>query len=318
MGTQTADTDLYLQAAAALRKAALDENAKAYVLGNEPLFRILKKAADRFLAGEELEELLVTVRKLNGRGFACTTDYMGESIRNEAEANAATEEFLRLCAALDGHGLNSTLSLDLSHIGLTVNSDLAVQNLVRICEAAALTGKEVIISAEGEERISSIHDIYRKVYAMHPNLGITLQVYLHRSEDDLRELIKIPGKIRLVKGAFDVPEHLAMKRGEALTTRYLSFAEQLLSSGHLCSIATHDARIQDAVKKIIALISPAKDRYEFESLLGIENDRLAALKDEGHCTRMYVVYGKDWYLYLLNRIAEYPLNLFQAVIDMVQ
>jgi hypothetical protein len=50
----------------------------------------------------------------------------------------------------------------------TANTDLFKQ-------ATAATGKEVIISAEGAERTSSIHEIYRTVYAQYPILGVSLQ-----------------------------------------------------------------------------------------------------------------------------------------------
>ena len=59
------------------------------------------------------------------------------------------------------------------------------------------------------------------------------------------------------------------------------------------------------------------DKYEFESLYGIRNEQLFKLQEEGYSTKLYFVYGKEWYLYLCNRIAEYPLNIFQALADIV-
>lgn len=302
------------QVAAALRKAALNEDAKAYLFANRELNALFKKGAKRYLGGDNLQELLPTVKGLNERGFACAADFMGESIRREEEANAATEEFLRLCAGIGEQGVNSSVSLDLSHIGLLIDKELCMHNLSRICEAA----REVVISAEGIDRTDSIHEIYKSLGAKYPHLCITVQAYLHRTKYDLPELKKLPNKIRLVKGAFDVPEHLAHKRGQQLNKIYLDYVYGLLSSNHACSIATHDSTIQEAVKEMLLTIRPDKERYEFESLLGIENDRLAALKEEGHRCRIYVVYGQEWYLYLLNRVAEYPLSIFQVLLDVLE
>lgn len=311
------DKELMDQAAAALRKAALNEEAKAYLLAHRELNALFKKGAKRYLGGDNLEESIAVLRSLNARGFACATDFMGESIRKEEEANQATEEFLRVCDAIGTHGLNSSISLDLSHIGLVIDKELTMQNLSRICDAAGKIGKEVVISAEGIDRTDSIQEIYKTLSAKYPHLCITVQAYLYRSKEDLAELIKIPNKIRLVKGAFDVPPNVAYKRGEELNKVYLEYAYGLLSSYHHCSIATHDIIIQEAVKEILLTIRPDKERYEFESLLGIENDRLTALLEEGHRCRIYVVYGREWYLYLMNRVAEYPLSIFQVLLDMI-
>jgi proline dehydrogenase len=195
-----------------------------------------------------------------------------------------------------------------------VDKELAIHNLSRICDAAK---KEVVISAEGIDRTDNIHDIYRSLSGKYPHLCITVQAYLYRSKDDLENLKKLPNKIRLVKGAFDVPEHVAYKRGEELNKVYLEYVQGLLSANHACSIATHDIHIQQAVKSILQTTQPDKEKYEFESLLGIENDNLAALKAEGHRCRIYVVYGQEWYLYLLNRIAEYPPSIFQVLLDIM-
>lgn len=309
--------ELMDQAAAALRKAALNEDAKAYLLANQELNGLFKKGAKRYLGGDDLQESISTLKALNARGFACATDFMGESIRKEEEANKATAEFIRVCEAIGTHGLNSSISLDLSHIGLVIDKELAMQNLSKICDAAEKIGKEVVISAEGIDRTDSIHEVYKTLSGKYPHLCITVQAYLYRSKDDLIELKKLPNKIRLVKGAFDVPDHVAYKRGEALDKVYLEYAYGLLSANHHCSIATHDILIQEAVKEILLTIQPDQERYEFESLLGIENDRLAALKEEGHRCRIYVVYGQEWYLYLLNRVAEYPPSIFQVLLDIM-
>jgi proline dehydrogenase len=209
------------------------------------------------------------------------------------------------------------VSLDLSHIGLNVSKTLCLENLLRICETAAVRGTEVIISAEGTEQTDNVLEVYRRAAATHPGLAITLQAYLHRTKEDFADIVKLPGRIRMVKGAFATPEGLSMPRGAALNDVYLNYVDQLLSSRHACSIATHDDEIQQQARKLVDIHKPTHDLYEFESLYGIQPERLLALKADGYMTKLYFVYGKEWYLYLCNRIAEYPLNLFQAVADMV-
>ena len=303
--------------AAALKKAALNEDAKSFLLKNEALFNLLKKAADRYIGGETLEETIAKVIQQNRNGFKCSIEFMGESTRNEAESNQATAEFIRICQEINTQKLHSTVSLDLSHIGLAVSEELCLNNLLAICAEAAKGGTEVIVSAEGTERTDAIINTYKQAAKISDQLSITLQAYLYRTKDDFSELIQLPNSIRMVKGAFETAAGLSMPRGEQLDEIYLGYVDQLLSHQHPCSIATHHDKIQQGAKELIRQHQPPKDTYEFESLYGIRTEQLEQLKAEGYPTKLYFVYGKEWYLYLCNRLAEYPLNVFQALSDIV-
>jgi proline dehydrogenase len=302
-------------ASEALKKAALNEEAKQYILQHPQLFKTLKKAADRYIGGETLEEAVLTIKQLNARGFVVTTDFMGESIRNEKEANEAAAEFIRFARMVQLQQLHSSVSLDLSHIGLLVSRALTVHNLKLICEEAGKSNQEVIISMEGTDRTDMIMDIYEEVLKTHSNLGITLQAYLYRTKTDFEHLIKLPGSIRIVKGAYDTPQGLSMPRGKALDDVYMDYVAQLLAKNHPCAIASHDSTIHHKTMELIDQYSPTN--YVMERLLGICNEELDTFKDKGYACRIYVVYGKEWYLYLCNRWAEYPLNLFRGLADIV-
>ena len=309
--------ELLILGSEVLKKIALNEEAKAYVLKNEALYELLKKAANRYIGGTSLSEAIDKVKNENEKGLKCSIEFMGENTRNEKVAIEATSEFLRVSKSIKDNLLNSTISLDLSHIGLAISKDLCWKNLSAICTSAEKNGIEVIISAEGIERTDEVIETYKWAVKKHTNLSITLQAYLHRTEDDFKDLVKEQGRIRMVKGAFDVPPEVSLSRGEELDERYLGYVEQLLSSNHKCSIATHHETIQHESKKMIELYKPDRETFEFESLYGIQTEQLIALKNEGYPTKLYFVYGKEWYLYLCNRIAEYPLNIFRALNDSV-
>ncbi len=222
------EQELLKTGAIALKKAALNEEAKKFVIQNEILFKTLKKAADRYIAGKNLDEAITLIKKLNKSGFDVTTDFMGESIRNEKEANHATKEFLRFGESIYTTGVNSSISLDLSHIGLLVSKELAAHNLNAICDIAKKSNQEVIVSMEGTDRTDSILDIYRETLKRHNNIGITLQAYLKRTKEDFQEISQLSGSIRLVKGAYDTSKELSIERGENLDKIYLEYVEQLL------------------------------------------------------------------------------------------
>jgi len=142
-------------------------------------------------------------------------------------------------------------------------------------------------------------------------VGITLQAFLHRTPDDLRSVLRYPGKVRIVKGAFDAPASVALRRGGALDRAYLALVARLRDAGHAVSVATHDAALVAEV-----LQQTGSGPIEFEMLRGIEGEQLSALRAQGLRTRQYLPYGREWFLYLCNRLAEHPPSVFAAIAAM--
>ncbi|HWW04780.1 proline dehydrogenase family protein [Collimonas sp.] len=309
------------QAANALRELALNEDAKASFC-NDPLLRpFMHRVARRYVAGQTTQDVLERISQINARGHAASAEYMGESCRDEARANAETEVFLALLKAIDGKGLTCSVSLDLSHIGSVIDPELGFLNARKIACAAAAIGREVMISMEGSERADNIYATYARLHADAElaNVGITLPARLHRSAHDLPKLMAYPGRIRLVKGAFLEPEQIAYSRNSPeLAASYRRYAAQLLGSGHKCSIATHDRAIQEELTDLITRQGLlGQQHYEFESLIGLGTEQIDGLQKRGFPTREYAVYGEEYFLYVLNRIAEEPVRLYQALLDIV-
>jgi len=312
------EQDLLQMGATALRKAALNNKVKEYILSDIGLYTTIKKAAERYIGGETLDETIIKVKDQNRNGFKCSMEFMGENTLTEKEANEATNEFIQIVQEIKNKNLNSTVSLDLSHIGLAISKELCLNNFDSILKEAKNQNTEVIISAEGVERTDDIIETYKNLSKTYDNVSITLQAYLHRTKDDFKDLIQESGRIRMVKGAFETPKHLSIPRGKELDSIYLNYVDQLLSKNHKCSIATHHYEIQQETIKLIQNYNSKKDIYEFESLYGIQTEQLIELKRQGYATKLYLVYGKEWYLYLCNRIAEYPMYLFRALNDITE
>lgn len=305
------------KAAVALQHVALNEDLKAYVLREPRLYQVLLRAASRFIGGEEFSQCADVARDINGQGHAVTIDYMGESTRNEAIARQAADEFLKVVEGIEANGLNASVSLDLSHIGLAVDPVLAFDHACQLASAARDGGLEMMISAEGLDRTDAVLDMHEKLCQHFDNVGITLQAYLYRSPKDLEALLERPGKIRLVKGAFEAPSELAMPRGEALNEVYRTLAKRLFASKHLCSIATHDPDLLEPIHQLAKTLDVPADALEFEMLYGVTPERLDQLRNSAYRTRVYLPYGHEWHLYLFNRLAEYPPNIYQAIADAV-
>jgi proline dehydrogenase len=309
--------DLEARAAAALRHISRNEAIKSYVQHTPQLHNRLLKTALRFIGGEALPECLRVAQAVQQRGHTVTIDYMGESTRDEAMAQQCTEEFLRVIHAISVYKLNASISLDLSHIGLVIDKALALSNASLLAQASQEAGIEMMISMEGSERTDDILALHRLLCARFTNVGITLQAYLHRTPADLTALSGLPGRIRLVKGAFEEPARVAQPRSAALDTVYRNCMEKLLSSGRPCSIATHDLALLDLAHIFIRERRLKAEQVEFEMLYGVTPERLEMMRHRGYQTRTYLPYGQEWYLYLCHRLAEYPPGIYQAIADAV-
>lgn len=305
------------EAAEALRHIALDETVKSYVLQHPPLYQSLRHAAMRFIGGETLGQCVEITKSLNQQGHAVTIDFMGESTRDALLAEQATQEFLNVIQAIAAHNLNASISLDLSHIGMVVETELGYRNACTLAEASEQAGLEMMISMEGTDRTDLILEIHQRLCEQFRNVGITLQAYLYRTADDLRAALPRSGKIRLVKGAYEAPQSLTRSRGAELDAAYHQLMETLFKSGHSCSIATHDQSLLSYAHKFIQAQTLDSEKIEFEMLQGVTPERLNTLRDNGHRTRIYLPYGQEWHLYLCNRLAEYPPNIYQAIVDVV-
>ncbi|WP_211262590.1 proline dehydrogenase family protein [Nitriliruptor alkaliphilus] len=303
-------------AAHVLRKVALDEGLKARVAKDPDLRRLAARVARRYVAGDRREDALDRARQVSAAGHRVTVDFMGESARTRAVVDAATDEFLDLVTSLRDGQLGGSVSLDLSHLGSVLDRELGRANVARIAEATAAGGMELLISMEGHDRVDQILEDHRWLCERFDHVGVTLAARLHRTEDDLAGVLQCPGRIRLVKGAYDTPADIALAREDPeLTTRFDRYVDQLLDSGHACSIATHDADRLAHLHEYVQQQDAHERPYVVEMLAGLDSGRLDEMRDLGHPTQEYIVYGTEWWLYVCNRIAEEPTRLFDALVD---
>ncbi len=304
------------QAADTLRTWALDESLKATVKSNPQVLAAARRIASRYIAGEDLSSALQLVESNARRGHLASIECVGESVRNREEARQETEKFIEIARSLKRLEVASTISLDLSHVGLLVDDRFCYENAARIAEAARAAGTYVMVSAEGSARTDQVLTMWERVKTDFPETGITLQARLHRSADDLQRVITRDGPIRLVKGAFREDLKVAAPRNSSLMyERYVQMASELINSGHRTNLATHDASLISTLQETFG--DQLHDRrIEFEMLQGLGAGLLDSLNASGYRTREYVVYGSEWWLYSLNRLAEEPQRVFTALADL--
>jgi len=299
-----------------LRAWALDEALKHRVMSDPELAALAARVARRYTAGDSIEQAVTAARAATARGHLVSIEYAGESVRDPEVARAEAAVFLELVRAIGDAGLPSTVSLDLSHVGAVIDKGLALELSRPLAEGVARLGTALMISAEGSRRTDLVLGLYDELAEDHPHVGITLQARLRRTPEDLERVLLHPGQIRLVKGAFAESPTVAHRRGsDDLQSTYLALVRRLVASGHAFTIATHDERL---IQLVIEEHGAALKRpgVEFEMLRGLAPAQLDSLRARGYLTREYVVFGGEWWLYVLNRIAEQPERVFTAIADL--
>jgi proline dehydrogenase len=268
-----------------------------------------RRMAARFIAGEELEDALQVVRRLNAEGFMVTLDLLGESVEQASAAEAACQAYVRILDRLAVERLNSHVSVKLTQLGLAIDEGLACRHLKLICERAARHHNFVRVDMEGSAFTEATLRIFRSLNAPSEVVGIVIQSYLYRSDKDVEELLKARARIRLVKGAYHEPPEIAYRRKRDVDRSFARLMEMMLSSGIYHAIATHDERLIAATQRYAAAHEIPPDRYEFQLLYGIRRQLQRDLLRQGARVRLYVPFGRQWYPYFMRRLAERPANL---------
>jgi proline dehydrogenase len=287
-------------------------------LSQEPRLRemtvhngMMRSMARRFVAGEELSDAIAVVRQINRRGMTATLDHLGENVSSPSEAAAAADDYCRALEAIAQSGVNSNVSVKLTHMGLDLGEDVAYRNTLRIVEAAA--GTFVRIDMESSEYVDRTLAVFRRLFDEHKNVGVVLQSALYRSEADAERLVELGARVRLVKGAYLEPPSVAYENKSDVDAAYVRLMQLLLLRGNYPAIATHDPRMIEATTRYALDAGIDRTRYEFQMLYGIRRDLQSSLVAQGYRMRVYVPYGTEWYPYLMRRMAERPANLMFVV-----
>jgi proline dehydrogenase len=267
---------------------------------------IVGRVASRYVAGETLQDALNAVRNLNGQGAMATVDVLGEEVAEKEKALAAVEEYLRVFEAINTQGLDSNVSIKLTLLGLKIDEGFCRDNVDRIAEAAKRHGNFVRIDMEDHTTTDATLRIYRDIHARHGNIGVVLQAYMRRTLRDIAELPREGASVRICKGIYVEPRQIAWKGYDTVRANYVRALEKLIEHGVYPAIATHDEYLACAAVGLIDKYGLKPHQYEFQMLLGVDEELRRILIASGHRLRVYVPYGRDWYPYSIRRLRENP------------
>ncbi|WP_066174993.1 proline dehydrogenase family protein [Bacillus marinisedimentorum] len=270
----------------------------------------LRFGANKFVAGETIEEAVSVIKDLNSQGMAVTIDFLGEFVDSEQEAKDRTAECVRAIEAIAAENLNSQLSLKMTSMGLDISDEIVMENMRTILTAAKSNNVFVTIDMEDYTRCQKTLDIFRQLKEEFGDVvGTVVQAYLYRTEKDVKDLDALRPNLRIVKGAYKEPEEVAFPEKKDVDENMKNIIKIHMLNGNYTAVASHDDEMIEYTKRLAEEHNIPRDQFEFQMLYGIRIERQKEIEREGYTMRIYVPYGNDWYGYFMRRLAERPANV---------
>ena len=291
-------------------------------------WRLAWWAASRFVAGESIQDAVRAIRELNEKGIAATLDQLGEHTTTTEEATQSAEGILAILDEIEKAEVKSNVSIKLTQIGMGLDDSLCCENLIRILHRAKEYKNFVRIDMEDTPYTDTTIELLNCGLDggfEDQTVGLVVQSYLYRTEEDTRKLLERGVRFRLVKGAYKEPADKAFpKKADVdanfdLLTKILIDAALAAESPRISddgrippvpAIATHDEKRIDFAKHYAEKVGLPKKALEFQMLYGIRRDLQEQLAAEGYPVRVYVPFGTHWYPYFMRRLAERPANIW--------
>ena len=268
---------------------------------------IVRRLSERYIAGPACDDAMAAVRRLNAERKSATIDVLGEEIANPAEAREFAQDYRDVLAAIQRDGLDATVSVKLSALGLELAYDLCRTNLEDVVRDAAGRANFVTIDMEDASTTDATLALYRELRESgYDDVGIVLQASLKRTLRDVDNVVDLRPNVRLCKGIYIEAPAIQFRDYGTVRGNFVAALEALLDGGCYVAVATHDEWLIEQARRIVAERALAADAYEFQMLLGVRPEHGDALVRDGHRLRIYVPFGEYWYEYSLRRLQENP------------
>jgi proline dehydrogenase len=230
---------------------------------------------------------------------------LGENVTELPDARRVVEDYREAYDRVAAAGLDTEFSVKPSHLGLDQDPQAALANLEELAATATEHDNWLWLDMESASYVDGTLDLYRKLRAGHPNVGVCLQAYLKRTAGDVDSLMPLDPTIRLVKGAYREPRELVFGSREVIDEAYRRLALLILARkgpvGRL-ALGTHDVALIRQIETDVR----GRDGFEVHMLFGIRQADLLRMAGEGYRARSLISYGTNWYPWFMRRIAEKP------------
>ena len=306
-----------------MRNALLWASTNPFLAQRLPRTRFVRRASRRFMPGEEPEDALRESKKIAERGPGTILTLLGENIETDAEAAGVAEAYERLLEMIRDRGLPTEISVKPTQLGLDQDPELARRNLERCVVKAQETDTGIVwVDMESSAYVDPTLQLYRAVREKHENVGLCLQAYLYRTDQDVEDLLPLRPSIRLVKGAYLEPEDVAYPKKSDVDEAFMRLTRTLLKASaegraKKIGIGTHDPRMIAEAERVAKELGIGGDDWEMEMLFGIGQSEQDRIVRDGTPLKVLISYGAHWFPWYMRRLAERPANVWFVLKQMV-
>jgi proline dehydrogenase len=298
-----------------MRSVLLAGSESRWLRRQAPKLGFVRKAVSRFMPGEHLDDALTAARAVAPLGLGAIVTKLGESVTEPAEAEAVAAHYADALERLKREQLDCIVSVKPTQLGIDIDRARCFEHLRRLAGASAEQGRAFYIDMEQRQYTDVTLELYHRLLAEHRGVGVCLQAYLYRTEQDLRAIIAAGGAVRLVKGAYQEPASVAWPKKRDVDRNFLALAKVMIgpdarANGCQAVFGTHDTRLIDAISLHADQTGVPRDGYEFALLYGIQRAAQVRLARERHRVRVLISYGDSWFPWYMRRLAERPANVW--------
>jgi proline dehydrogenase len=269
---------------------------------------LVRHFSRHYIAGPSVEDAMRTVKQLTDAGMMATLDILGEFINTTEEAQTNTRAYQDLIHRISAEKLPETnVSVKLTSLGLLLDRDTCIDNMRTLLGAVEKEDNFLRIDMEDSNCTEATLGIYETLRGEFPGrVGAVLQSYMRRTLDDVDRLTVERANIRLCKGIYVEPREIAYRDRDMVRRNFTIALERLLERGAYVGIATHDEYLVGEALGLVRRFGLKREQYEFQMLLGVDEQLRRILVDAGHRLRVYVPFGEHWYSYSVRRLRENP------------
>ena len=283
-----------------------------------PAMPFMQRAVHKFMPGEEIADALDVAHELQALGIRTLYTRLGEAIEDPAGAQDVSDHYVELLARITDASIDGEISVKPTQLGLDIDEDVCLGHLRTLAEAAAARGSYLWIDMEDSAYVDRTLDLFQRLRATHPNTGVCLQAYLHRTARDIERLLPLAPAVRLVKGAYDEPKAIAFRSKKEVDANFVGLAVTLLRERRTrpdmrVGLGTHDVQLVEQIATHAAAAGMPKRAFEVQMLYGIRVREQKRLARAGYDVQVLVAYGGAWYRWYMRRLAERPANVLFAI-----
>ena len=294
-----------------VRSVLLAGSESRWLRERAPRYGFVRSAVSRFMPGETVDAALEATRTL---GVGTVLTQLGENVTDLEQARGVARHYQDVLERIRQSGLDVEISVKLTQLGLDLSREECEKNLLTLIERVRVLSRWIWIDIESTAYTDRTLDIYRRVLAAYPRVGVCIQAYLYRTAADLKTLLPLGGGLRLVKGAYREPPDKAFPKKSDVDENYFKLAGELLSpetraKGVRAIFGTHDPVLIARIEERGRSLGLPPEALEFQMLYGIRRQEQERLAKAGHVFRVLISYGDAWFPWYMRRLAERPANV---------